>query len=201
MPKITRKRGGDLVICNLQNTPLDNIATLRIYEKCDVVMNEVMKRLKIPTLDWELKRKLVVKAKRTAKEVNVELDGIECGTKNQRIPASILKEVVMDWGNMGKKESKTKEPFAFKTSKVTKEGLKTKVTLKFMGNYNEPDLVLSIDVNDEELEKVYTLKFNPKTRKWNVKEKKDNQKEEEKEEKMETNNDSENDNDNDSEED
>ena len=45
MPKNTARRGGDLVIVNLQKTPLDGLATLRIFHKCDVVMKEVMKRL------------------------------------------------------------------------------------------------------------------------------------------------------------
>lgn len=45
MPKRTAKKGGNLVIVNLQKTPLDHLATLRIFQKCDVVMKEVMKRL------------------------------------------------------------------------------------------------------------------------------------------------------------
>ena len=45
MPKMTALKGGNLVICNLQKTPLDNLATLCIYEKCDVIMELLMKKL------------------------------------------------------------------------------------------------------------------------------------------------------------
>jgi NAD-dependent SIR2 family protein deacetylase len=45
MPETTKQRGGKLVICNLQKTHLDNIADIRIFAKCDDVMNLVMKDL------------------------------------------------------------------------------------------------------------------------------------------------------------
>lgn len=45
MPRKTAKKGGKLVIVNLQKTPLDHLATLRIFQKTDVVMKEIMKRL------------------------------------------------------------------------------------------------------------------------------------------------------------
>ena len=51
MPKATAENGGNLVIINLQKTPLDNYATLCIYGKCDDVMELLMEKLdyQIPT--------------------------------------------------------------------------------------------------------------------------------------------------------
>ena len=38
---------GDLVIVNLQHTPLDSIATLRIYAKCDDVSQMLAEKLSL----------------------------------------------------------------------------------------------------------------------------------------------------------
>ncbi len=42
LPEETVRHGGNLVICNLQKTPLDKLAKLCIYGKCDDVMTLVM---------------------------------------------------------------------------------------------------------------------------------------------------------------
>ena len=52
--------GGRLVIVNLQETPLDAMATLVIHAKCDDVMQMLMQKLgyQIPT--WQMKKRLEV---------------------------------------------------------------------------------------------------------------------------------------------
>lgn len=45
MPKLVGKAKKDLVIINLQSTPLDNLCSLRIYALCDKVMEMLMDRL------------------------------------------------------------------------------------------------------------------------------------------------------------
>jgi NAD-dependent SIR2 family protein deacetylase len=45
MPEKVGKKGKKLVICNLQKTPLDELATIRIFAKCDDLMKLVMKKL------------------------------------------------------------------------------------------------------------------------------------------------------------
>jgi NAD+-dependent protein deacetylase SIR2 len=47
MPAQTAKLGKNLVIVNLQKTPLDDLACLRINAMCDDVMNRVMEKLKL----------------------------------------------------------------------------------------------------------------------------------------------------------
>ena len=51
MPAACAQNGGRLVICNLQKTPLDHLATLVIHAKCDDIMKLLMKKLgyQIPT--------------------------------------------------------------------------------------------------------------------------------------------------------
>jgi NAD-dependent SIR2 family protein deacetylase len=45
MAKITAQNGKNLVIINLQNTPLDKYASLRIYAKIDDAFQILMKKL------------------------------------------------------------------------------------------------------------------------------------------------------------
>jgi NAD-dependent SIR2 family protein deacetylase len=46
MPKMTRDQGGKLVIVNMQNTPLDSKANIRVYARCDDFMSRVMNHLR-----------------------------------------------------------------------------------------------------------------------------------------------------------
>jgi len=47
---------GDLVIVNLQETPLDVIASLRIFAKCDDVSKLLAKKLSVEIPAFHLKR-------------------------------------------------------------------------------------------------------------------------------------------------
>lgn len=52
MPASTAEGGGNLVIINLQKTPLDAYATLCIYGKCDEVIMLLMKKLGYELPAW-----------------------------------------------------------------------------------------------------------------------------------------------------
>jgi NAD+-dependent protein deacetylase SIR2 len=60
MPKECAANGGSLVIVNLQKTPLDSIASLCIYGKCDEVMALLMKKLDYQIPSWQMKKRLAV---------------------------------------------------------------------------------------------------------------------------------------------
>jgi len=60
LPELTRKNSENLVIVNLQNTPLTDMANFQIYAKTDVVMEEVMKRLGYSIPEFRLHRKLLI---------------------------------------------------------------------------------------------------------------------------------------------
>ena len=51
-----KKNPGDLVIVNLQETPLDVIASLRIFAKCDDVSKLLAKKLSVEIPAFCLKR-------------------------------------------------------------------------------------------------------------------------------------------------
>ena len=61
-----------LVIVNLQNTPLDGLATLRVYAKCDELTRLVMEKLQLEIPTFLLKRRLFFKALSKEKKVIVQ---------------------------------------------------------------------------------------------------------------------------------
>jgi len=50
-----------LVIVNLQNTPLDHLAALRVYAKCDDFTRLLMEKLEMEIPPFRLKRRLYFK--------------------------------------------------------------------------------------------------------------------------------------------
>ena len=76
MAAMTAMRGGNLVIVNLQNTPMTNIA-LHIYAKIDDVMEMLMKKLEMPIPDFRLKRHAEFKLIKAFKNEILEASGID----------------------------------------------------------------------------------------------------------------------------
>jgi len=96
MPKLTAKTRGKLVICNLQNTPLDKYASVRIYQRTDAFMIELMRYLDLPIPEFSLHRSFRINLstpESNSPKVNVRLLGIAQGTDGQEIPASLCKSV------------------------------------------------------------------------------------------------------------
>ena len=54
-----RNSPGDLVIVNLQCTPLDHVASLRIFAKCDDVSQLLAKKLSLDIPTFKLHRYIV----------------------------------------------------------------------------------------------------------------------------------------------
>lgn len=58
MPVETARNGGNVVIINLQKTPIDDCAALVIHGKCDDVMMLLMKKLGYEIPCWQIKKRL-----------------------------------------------------------------------------------------------------------------------------------------------
>ena len=58
MPVSTAQNGGNLVICNLQKTPVDHLATMVIHAKCDDIMKLLMQKLQYQIPVWQMKKRL-----------------------------------------------------------------------------------------------------------------------------------------------
>ena len=154
MPETTTKKPeGKLVIVNLQPTPLDDIAFLRIWGLCDVVIEALMKKLNIEIPEFILTRRLGIrqsKGKIIARGLDVD-----------RSPFTLFKKIVINNDIELKKE-----PFVFETPK---KGINTfEMTLHFMGHYGEPPLKLDLLISElpEEKDVIYKMEFSPKEKKW-----------------------------------
>ena len=87
MPLETVNNKGNLVICNLQKTPIDQYATLVIHAKCDDIMELLMKKLgyQIPT--WQMKKRLNVALSKDKKQIEV------MGVDSNGAPYSLYEKV------------------------------------------------------------------------------------------------------------
>merc|ERR1712053_62290 len=78
------KVGYNLIIVNLQKTPLDDVCSLRIFAKIDDVMVPLMKELGLEIPEWKLQRFMKVKVQPLGNEADlkrmvfsaVDVDGI-----------------------------------------------------------------------------------------------------------------------------
>lgn len=83
IPKEVSKKG-KLIIVNLQNTPLDDRAFLKINALCDDVMKRLAEKLTLKVKDFVLYRQIQFK---TDKELKVTFRGVD----QREIPFSFLK--------------------------------------------------------------------------------------------------------------
>uniref|UniRef100_A0A915EPZ7 protein acetyllysine N-acetyltransferase n=1 Tax=Ditylenchus dipsaci TaxID=166011 RepID=A0A915EPZ7_9BILA len=112
IPQETAERGGKLVICNMQKTPLDSLASLRVFSKTDALMQKTMQYLGIPIPEWVLRRWIHVSVKSGTFENTSLGQTFSCrlkvmGVEPDGTPASILRRV--DLVNTG--QSMVQEPF------------------------------------------------------------------------------------------
>uniref|UniRef100_A0A6A7G4B6 Regulatory protein SIR2 homolog 7 n=2 Tax=Hirondellea gigas TaxID=1518452 RepID=A0A6A7G4B6_9CRUS len=153
MPEeVGRSRSGRLVIVNLQSTPLDHIATLRINALCDNVMVALMKELDTEIPEFRLLRFIRLQRNSSGKKIGIS------AVDSDDTPLSLFTEVELN----GK--TQTKEPFIFKVNPKS-VNLNVDIRLHFVGNYNEPPLEFSRTVRADDCLTLST-KFNPMNGQW-----------------------------------
>jgi hypothetical protein len=144
MPDITHERGGRLVICNLQKTPLDATADLVVHARCDELMRLVMEGLAVPVPAFILHRFVSISLRKMTMghRVTVQARDVD-GT-----PASIFKQVDMQVvGASGAPARLDTEPFDQTFARLA-PGTVMKLRFYFRGNYGEPNLPLTWTVPD-----------------------------------------------------
>lgn len=151
-----------MVICNLQNTPLDEVADLRIYAKADDFMEKVMGKLGCPIPPFVLRRKLVVKG-------TVDEDGrfqmTVSGVDVDGTPVSFLRSVRC----INNRRLVRSEPFKFHLRGSHHPREEIKLDLEFMGHYGEPSLEVAYQYTGKKTHEVsYSLDYNALTRIWSV---------------------------------
>ncbi|KAK4221544.1 putative mono-ADP-ribosyltransferase sirtuin [Podospora fimiseda] len=167
---VGRKKKGDLVICNLQETPIDFLCgeDMRIWGKTDELMEMVMKELGLEIPEFILKRRLVVKVEGDIEKerLSVRIGGVDV---DGRTPATFLQSVKLE----GNRRPAKVDPFVigFRMDNLGEEINKLKLELEFMGHFNEPNLVVEHEVDWESedtlgREVMYFLDYNPLTGEW-----------------------------------
>lgn len=154
LPRDTARRGGKLVIVNLQRTPLDDRAHLRIFARTDDVMRQVMTKLAMQIPPFLLRRQLLVKQEATSRGKLVTLSGIS----DDGLPVTFIKTLaVRDHRIEG-------EPYqiALKGGDAAELPLR----LEFFGHYNEPVLPLTVPLTAAPATTTFDLAYNPLTGEW-----------------------------------
>jgi len=156
IPKRVAKRGKHLVIVNLQNTPLDSYADLRVYAKTDDFMKIVMRLLDLEIPKFILSRRAVVDFKEASRELTIR------GVDHDGIPASIFSKVEVKIGSSV--EILKEEPYQLNLEESTD---KIQVTLHFMGNYSEPPVIKDFDILGDK-SALLMMDYDPYTRTWTI---------------------------------
>lgn len=155
-----RKRNPFLAICNLQKTPVDGLADLRVFCKADDLMARVMAKLDIPIPPFILQRRLVIRNGQNGRgKSHIVITGVDVdGT-----PVTFLRSVRC----LNNRRVARSEPLTIDFRGGLEPGLKVELELEFMGNYGEPNLCLSHEYGGQVGDSVrYDLRYNPVNGNW-----------------------------------
>ena len=159
MPKTTSK-SGKLVIVNLQKTPLDSRAAMKIHAFCDTVMQMLMERLGLEIPEFKLVRRLRITKNQEVKggvsKGCLDFQGID----SDGCPFTLFTSIQVKKGKVIKELKKS--PLKILEDRI--DGV-YEVTLNWQGHYQEPPLVIQLQTNG--LESVtYIMTFDPRSRTW-----------------------------------
>lgn len=178
------KDDGNLIIINLQKTPLTRKALFQIYGKTDEVMTEVMKILGQDIPEFRLLRKVIVGCDPNLgkfylrgadhEDPTLEVDFIRDALWND--------VVITDSVNNNNEKSQVLQSevpsnkFDGKMRQLDNKDLRSscailEVELQFIGHYSEPSLTLANDFtqaykSNKRVEYLWSLEYNPYTREW-----------------------------------
>ncbi|KAM0264830.1 hypothetical protein ACHAPA_008077 [Fusarium lateritium] len=157
-----QSRKSKLIVCNLQDTFMENLSDMHVWSESDQLTTRVMDRLGFTIPSFILKRKLVIRSQKDAHDrQKVILTGIdEDGT-----PVTYLKSVKLEYNRRVARA----EPFSFTFRETLSDGTRLSFVLEFMGHYNEPNLVVDYALPVEEDSGImYDLRYDPSTGDWSV---------------------------------
>lgn len=168
MPKETVKKGGKLVIVNLQETPLDSMA-FRVNGLIDDVIFRLMEKLNLPIPAFKLPRHVsVMKTEKEGKK-GFKIRGVD----EEGSPYSLFRGTVVAFENKEKLPVE-KEPFWICPSNQVDldKGVMT-VNLLFQGHYGEPPHEIQVALESLTLNEpaYYFMEFDPSNRSWSKAEK------------------------------
>lgn len=160
IPEIVgQRKGSKLAICNLQKTPLDGMADVRVYSKTDDLMRRVMSKLGIPIPHFVLHRRIIVELESKNNRHTLTVRGVDVdGT-----PFEVLQSAKLDYNRRVARS----EPCVFNFRGDVEPGTQLKLDLEFMGHYGEPNLEISHNFGDAQT--LHILEYNPQDGQWKAK--------------------------------
>ena len=175
-PEQCALNGGQLVICNLQTTPLDHLATLVIHAKCDDVMELLMKKLNYQIPAWQMKKRLEVSLVEDGARVSLR------GVDDRNLPFHLFKQVKVTGTTRQETVANTKkvypaengpnakQPYKFALPAADARTQSFQVNLNFMGNYNEKSLNLKVSMDElmQHQTIVYEMVMDAQSGSWEI---------------------------------
>jgi hypothetical protein len=155
---VGKKKSAKLAICNLQETSLDHLSSMRIYTKSDNLMIRVMEKLDLSIPTFILRRRLVIDLEMKQDKPQLTVYGVDVDLT----PATFLKSVRLEYN----RRLVRSEPFVFNFRSDLDSGLELKFELEFMGHYGEPNLDIIYEYHESNKQAVYLLEYNPQTGEW-----------------------------------
>eukprot|EP00828_Plagiopyla_frontata_P041638 TRINITY_DN5996_c0_g1_i2.p1 TRINITY_DN5996_c0_g1~~TRINITY_DN5996_c0_g1_i2.p1 ORF type:complete len:469 (+),score=74.68 TRINITY_DN5996_c0_g1_i2:1-1407(+) len=150
-------KGKNLVIVNLQKTPLDKFAKIKINAYCDQVVQLLLKKLGIKEKVFKLLRRIQVSR---ISNNSLQVQGLDV----DNLPYSLFNSIALK--NQQENKKLKKEPFIFQNIKEEK----LKLVLEFKGHYDEPEAIIPIDLQKLKQSQVFTLELDLELLKWEIKE-------------------------------
>lgn len=161
---VGKNAGATLAICNLQETPLDSLAGLRVFSATNNLMIKVMEKLGIPIPPFVLQRRLVVQLE--PKDTGGYTMGFR-GIDTDGTPVSFLRSVKLEYN----RRVAVSEPFTIAIRGDLDLDVQLKLRLEFTGHYGEPELEINHHYRGVGVaETVYVLELDPLRTQWTVKE-------------------------------
>ena len=157
---VGKSKKGKMIICNLQDTFMENLASMHIWSESDLLMTKVMDKLGYTIPAFILKRRLVIKMEKdTHGRQLIVLTGVD----NDGIPVSYLMSVKLE----NSRRVIRAEPFSFTFRETLEVGDKLEFVLELMGHYDEPNVVVGFEVPGEDGEEmVFDMHYDPSTGEW-----------------------------------
>eukprot|EP01084_Bolivina_argentea_P117502 208671_1 len=153
----------NLVIVNLQKTPLHPKCSLPIFAKIDDVMVGLMEELNLEIPQWNLNRYIRLICKENKLFV--------CGVDSDGTPFQVFKKLKL-LNNKSEINAVNRNDIEWEYVIPKMDTNKVDIVLKFYGNYKEPNLLINVNDLMGDLKKngmngiVLRLMFNPKSGKW-----------------------------------
>ena len=145
MPELTARNQGALVIVNLQPTPLDDKATIKIHAKTDTVMTMLMKRLGHNIPRFRLRRRFIAGVSRVAgADATAFVRAVDVHDPSLQL-SQICKATTAKTGSLKR----------------------VQITLHFTGHYHEPALQMTVDLESAKLVDIQVA-FAPDLGKWST---------------------------------